>query len=365
MYYSSATMRKNIITSLITLLLFCTLLTACNVSINTSSINSGDSSSTTASNSTSIGTGSQGVQIFVEPAAGDQVITNAISSAKKSVWLEMYLLTDRKIIYALEDAAHNGIDVRVMLEPHPYGTGSLSPRETLDKLKAAGVKAQDTSPDFALTHEKGMIIDGNTTYIMTCNFTLSALGGTKATTNREYGIIDTNPQDVQVVTNIFNADWDQTNAQFNDPNLVVSPVNSRTDFTSLINSAQKSLSIEAEEIQDSSIEQALVNAAKRGVQVQVILPSAGSASSDSTGDSNGIGITDMKQGGVQVKEDHQYYMHAKIIVVDGHKAFVGSENISTSSLDKNRELGIIVADQNVLSTLQQTFQHDWSNSKSV
>src|SRR5258708_36941752 len=58
-------------------------------------------------------------------------------------------------------------------------------------------------------------------------------------------------------------------------------------------------------------------------------------------------------------------MHAKIIVVDGKKAFVGSENISAQSLDQNRELGIIVSDANVLSRLQTTFQKDWAISQSV
>jgi cardiolipin synthase len=52
-------------------------------------------------------------------------------------------------------------------------------------------------------------------------------------------------------------------------------------------------------------------------------------------------------------------------VGDGKKAFVGSENISTQALDANRELGIIVSDQDVLNTLQQTFQHDWSDSQAV
>jgi cardiolipin synthase A/B len=68
---------------------------------------------------------------------------------------------------------------------------------------------------------------------------------------------------------------------------------------------------------------------------------------------------------VQVKEDPQLYMHAKIIVVDGKTAFVGSENISSQSLDQNRELGIIVSDAGVLSTLQSTFQKDWTVSRSV
>ena len=58
-------------------------------------------------------------------------------------------------------------------------------------------------------------------------------------------------------------------------------------------------------------------------------------------------------------------MHAKIIVVDGVKAFVGSENISTQSLDQNRELGIIVSDTTILNKLQSTFQTDWGVSQNA
>jgi len=345
----------------------CVLLSACDVTISVPTngtgggynSNSNSSSSGQCVSNCTIGSGVQGVQVFVEPDAGEHVITDAIRSAKKSVWLEMYLLTDRNVISALEEDANQGIDVRVMLEPHPSG-GSSSIR-TIDQLKAAGINAQETSPDFALTHEKGMIIDGSTAFIMTSNFTLSALGGSRSVTNREYDIVDTNPQDVQAVTAIFNADWDRTTANFNDPNLVVSPINSRNDFTSLINSAQHTLLIEAEEMQDSDIEQAIASAAQRGVQIQVILPSP----SGSSGDTNSSGIDAIKQTNVQVREDPRLYMHAKIIVVDGKEAFVGSENISTQSLDRNRELGIIVSDQGVISTLEQTFQQDWGDSQGV
>src|SRR5947209_13429688 len=129
----------------------------------------------------------------------------------------------------------------------------------------------------------GLIIDGNTVFIMTSNFTRSALGGSSGSSgfsNREYDIVDTNPHDVQAVIDIFNADWNRTTAQFNDSNLVVSPVNSRSDFTSLINSARHTLLIEAEEMQDSNIEQAINSAAQRGIHVQVILPSPRGSSGD-------------------------------------------------------------------------------------
>jgi phosphatidylserine/phosphatidylglycerophosphate/cardiolipin synthase-like enzyme len=307
-----------------------------------------------------LGPGINGVQVYVEPDDGEGVITGAIRGAHKSVWLEMYLLTDTNIIHALEDAANSGVDVRVMLEPHPYGE-SASATRTLDELRAAGVKAQDTDPAFPLTHEKGMIIDGKTAYIMTSNFTRSALGGSSGTTNREYGIIDTNSREVQAVTAIFNADWNHTTAQFRDSNLVVSPINSRNAFTSLIGSAHHTLLVEAEEMQDSSIESALIGAAQHGVKVEVILP----PSSGSSGSGNDQGIATISQGGVQVREDPRLYMHAKIIVVDGTRAFVGSENISTQSLDGNRELGIIVSDTGVVSKLTSTFQTDWGDSRSA
>jgi cardiolipin synthase len=341
--------------------LLCLLLASCDVSINLPGGSNPVTGSGSCQNNCTLGAGIRGVGVYVEPDDGESVITGAIRGAHKSVWLEIYILSDRNVITALEDAANQGIDVRVMLEPHPVG-GGTSVSRTLDQLKAAGIKAQYTDPSFALTHEKGMIIDGTTAYIMTSNFSRSALGGysggSSGTRNREYGIIDTNAQDVQAVIAIFNADWDRTTAQFNDPNLVVSPVNSRHAFLSLIGSAHHSLLIEAEEMNDSAVESALVGAAQHGVHIEVILPSSGSSGNDQ-------GIATIKQGGVQVREDPQLYMHAKIIIVDGSEAFVGSENISTQSLDQNRELGIIVSDASVLNKLQSTFQTDWNVSNAA
>ena len=116
----------------------------------------GDSSSNPCQSNCASGPGVQGVRLYVEPDDGESVITRAIKEARKSVWLEMYILSDRNVLRALEEAANNGIDVRVMLEPHPFGVGSVS--RTLDELKAAGVNAQYSNPDFALTHEKGIPI---------------------------------------------------------------------------------------------------------------------------------------------------------------------------------------------------------------
>lgn len=298
---------------------------------------------------------SQSLQVFVEPDAGETPILNGINNAQKSVWLEMYLMTDKNVISALENDAKRGLDVRVMLDPSPYGGGS--PTATLNALTAAGAKAQTSNPSFTYTHEKGMVIDGSTAYIMTSNFTLSAISTGK---NREYDIIDSTPQDVQGTIDIFNADWNRTAEHVTDSNLVISPDNSRNDFVTFINNAKSSLIIEAEEMQDSTVEQAIASAAQRGVNVQVILPTPSSGSTDS----NAAGIAVIKAGGAQVKEDPKLYMHAKMMVADGTNAYVGSINISSNSFDNNRELGVLFTDSGIISTLKQTFQNDWGVSNS-
>ncbi len=332
-------------------IILCLFLTACNSATPTSA---GRSVQTTSALSISpLSKGQQSLKLFVEPDAGESIILDAINTAHRSIWLEMYLLTDTSIIQALENAAHHKLDVRVMLEPTPYGGGSA--QDVLDELKMAGITVKATSPSFTLTHEKGMVIDGNTAFIMSCNFTYSALNGT----NREYGVIDTLAQDVQSVTDIFNADWNRTPPHITNSSLVVSPTNSRTALTTLMSGAKKTLILEEEEMLDESMQQALVSATHRGVSVQVILPTPYTGESDN----NLGGIAILKAGGVQVKEDSALYIHAKMIVADGAQAFVGSENISAPSLDGNRELGILLFDKGIVTTLQGTFQQDWRVSR--
>jgi phosphatidylserine/phosphatidylglycerophosphate/cardiolipin synthase-like enzyme len=280
----------------------------------------------------------------------------AIGGANTSVWLEVYLLTDTRVLEALEEAAARGVDVRVLLELHPFGEGATAAQVTLEKLNAAGVQARGADPAYYYTHEKAMVVDGATAYIMSCNLTRSGLGGTKQHTNREYGVIDTDPVDVSEVSAIFQSDWDRTVPALRDLNLVVSPVNARAKVADLIGSARRTLSIEDEEMLDPASEDALLAAVRRGVVVDVVLPAPGAGAPPAPD------ATRLERGGVRVRASSALYMHAKLIVVDGMRAFVGSENFSATSLDANRELGVIVAAPAALATLRATFAVDWSVS---
>ncbi len=304
------------------------------------------------------GAGIQEATVYVQPDAGDRPVVNAIKGAQKSVALEMYLLTETNVIHALEDAANRGVTVQVMLEAHPVGSGSITPQETMATLNAAGVKAQPTNPAFALTHAKLLLIDGQTAYISSGNFTKTALGGSSAAADRDYLIVDTNAADVATCNAIFAADWNRTTPQVDDPNLVVSPVNARPKLVALINGAKQSLHIEEEEMQDPGIIAALSAAAGRGVNVQVVVPKPSSASNN-----DAQGEQQLRGSGVRVvqvddRSNQNLYIHAKIIIADGTLAYVGSVNVSTQSMNKNREVGVLVANAAVIRQLDASFAQD-------
>ncbi|MEO7076008.1 MAG: phospholipase D-like domain-containing protein, partial [Ktedonobacterales bacterium] len=253
---------------------------------------------------------------------------------------------------------NRGVSVRVLLEQHPYGQGATSPQQTLDELQAAGVQTEGADPAFHYTHEKALIIDGATLYVMSCNLTRSGLGGSSGyTADRDYGVIDTSAPDVAEAQAIFNADWNRTTPTLTDANLVVSPVNARAKLTAFINAAKRTLSVEDEEMYDPATEDALIAAARRGVNVQVVMPApSGSASGDPD-------VARLEQGGVHVRYISTVYMHAKLLIADTAEAFVGSENFSANSLDDNRELGLLIADPSAITTLGQTFATDWQSAQ--
>ncbi len=289
-------------------------------------------------------------QIFVEPRDGYQPVLDALNSAQSSIFVEMYLITDRNVINALKNASSRGVNVRVLLEDWSYGSPADF-RAVMDSLNSSGVSVQVSSPAFRLTHEKAIVIDRKIALIMTLNQAYSAY-----TKNREFGLIDYNTTDAAEIASAFEADWNRTAPNLSDPNLVWSPTNSRDRIVSLIDSAKKSLEIENEEMQDREVEDYLISAAKRGVNVKVVM-----SPSTSKNDPNAPGRNALIKGGVEVRLVKNPYIHAKIIIADGLKAFIGSENFSPTSLDKNRELGILVDNSGILQVLSSTFSDDWNS----
>ena len=70
----------------------------------------------------------------------------------------------------------------------------------------------------------------------------------------------------------------------------------------------------------------------------------------------------LEKSGVHIRtfdSNAALYIHAKMISVDEKIAFVGSENFSETSLNDNRELGIILTDKAIINSLSDIFIQDW------
>lgn len=292
------------------------------------------------------------IVLFEQPQSGRQFILDAINNAKREILVEVYLLSDKQVIAALEDANKRGVTVDVMLEEHPFGGGNLN-NKTEKEFEQNGVSFKWTSSQFSLTHEKSMVIDGSEALILSQNLTASSF-----TKNREYDILDTNPQDVLEVRNIFIADWQRSDFEPTDTHLLVSPKTSRAILNGLISSATSEIDVEIEDINDPKIVSMFSEKAKN-VQVKMLVPTFSQISS------NESSVLELVKNGVLVKTLSSPYLHAKMIMVDSTKAYVGSVNLSTQSLDENRELGIIVTEPNILQTIYSTFQNDWNLGKQI
>jgi phosphatidylserine/phosphatidylglycerophosphate/cardiolipin synthase-like enzyme len=182
-------------------------------------------------------------------------------------------------------------------------------------------------------------------------------------TTRDFLVVDSRRADVAAIVKVFNADYDQRPIQPGDGrDLVWSPTDSQERLLALINGAASSLRIYSEEMGDSTMEDALIAAARRGVSVRVC-----GENQDGEFDSD---FARLARGGVRISYYHSpdgFYIHGKVIEADygtrHAKVFIGSENFSNTSLNQNRELGLITASRAVLSSIARTFAADFRNGK--
>jgi phosphatidylserine/phosphatidylglycerophosphate/cardiolipin synthase-like enzyme len=296
--------------------------------------------------------GATGVELLVFPDDDEKLLTDQIAAARERVFLKIYLLTDSRIIESLQQAQRSGADVRVLIEANPFGAGSAA-KLAIQKLDEAGIPTKTANPIFRLTHEKSFVIDDRAV-ILTANMTRSSF-----TRNREFGIVHREAADVEEIAQAFSADWRRAAFEPQSPHLVWSPVNARERTNAVITGAQRELLVYAASSKDDEQIALLVQAQRRGVTVRVL------ASPPRAGDSEDADEPDLdvlQRGGVSVRYLKSPIVHAKAIVADGSLAYVGSINMSAQSLDFNRELGILLADQTALTRMIAIFEKDWGKA---
>jgi phosphatidylserine/phosphatidylglycerophosphate/cardiolipin synthase-like enzyme len=283
------------------------------------------------------------IEILVEPSDS----AAAIEGAKTSVHVTMYLFSSTTIRSALIAAKQKGRDVKVLLN-QSFPGGARTNQAMFVALSAAGIDVRWTPTTFALTHEKCVILDTTSAWIMTMNATQSS-----PTDNREYLAIDHDPDDVAEAEAIFQADWASTPIVPNGK-LVVAPTNAGPKLKALIDSATTTIDLEGEELSDPVTVSSLVARLDAGVKVRIVLADGSTSATQQSA------VSTLKAKRAQVVSLTKPYMHAKALVVDGARAYVGSENFSAASLGRNRELGVMFTAPAGIATVTATIAADFA-----
>jgi cardiolipin synthase len=333
---------------------------------------------------------------------GDQIfpaMLKAIRGARKSITYAQYLYEDGAIAHEIAEAfaerCRSGVQVKILLDS--LGAGNI-PQDIPDLWKQSGCQLewferikvfQFVTPWELLnynhrSHRRILVIDGRIGFTGGHGVSDAWTGDGRTTGHWRQTDVRVEGPIVQQLQAAFVESWRRTtgNVLGDDsyfPALALqgkvyaqivksSPLGSSFGtyllFLLSITSAQKSIHIANPYFfPDSRIEEALINAVKRGVKVVVLTPEKGDHATTSSASHNGFGA--FLLGGVEIYEYHPALMHAKAMVVDGVWATVGSANLDYRSLAINEEINLVVYDTGFAGQLEKSFQEDLKYSKKL
>ncbi|MBI3545774.1 MAG: cardiolipin synthase [Gammaproteobacteria bacterium] len=332
----------------------------------------------------------------------------AIRKAKHHINMETYIFEDDEIGRQFADLLiakkSHGVEVNLIYD----SVGAINtPRAFFDRLKANGIRVLEFNPVNPLAvkkewlinnrdHRKLLIIDGGTAFLGGINISGVYSSGSLANKKHKKAQAakqpakwrDTHVQiDGPVVAEfqkLFLATWKKQNGEplmqgkyF--PSIkqkgteVVRAVGSAADESySMIYVTLLSAVINAENfvhltnayfVPDPQLLQVLEDAARRGVDVKLILPSR--TDSWAVFHAGRSYYTELLRAGVKIYERRDAVLHAKTALIDGVWSSVGSTNLDWRSFLHNDEVNAVVLGPEFAEQMQAMFVQDLHESDAI
>ena len=343
------------------------------------------------------------VVLLADGPATYAAMFTAIRQATDHINLETFILEDdeigRQFVEMLLEKQGQGVQVNIIYD----SVGSLdTPESFFKRLRDAGIQVVEFNPVnplkpngewflFHPDHRKILIVDGRIAIIGGINISSvysSRLSGRGKTKGQSLPWRDT---DIQVegpavteAQKLFLQTWRKQKGpelseqdylpvqQEHGPALVrvigsTPGQDNRITFVvyvSAITFAEHSIHLtNAYFIPDDQILDALSAAARRGVDVKIIL----AATSDPTLAVHAAqyNYDDLLQAGVKIYERRDSILHAKTAVIDGIWSTVGSTNLDYWSLLNNDEVNVVVLNREFAGKMEQMFAMDLARSDQI
>ena len=345
------------------------------------------------------------VVLLQDGPATFQAMFNAIRNAKDHINMETYIIEDdevgKRFADALIEKQAQGVSVNFIYD----SVGAINaPKEFFKRLTDAGIKVLEFNPINPLTAKKGwelnqrdhrklLIVDGEAAFLGGIN--ISSVYSSGSFSPRSKRRPDGSPpwRDTHLqlegpvvgeFQKLFLATWEKQKgpplapSKFfpqltNKGKEVVRAIGSSPDdpysliyvtLISAINSAETSVYLtNAYFVPDPQLLTALTDAAQRGVDVKIILPSntdfwlvfhAGRSF-----------YTKLLEGGVKIYERRGALLHSKTALVDGVWSTIGSTNLDWRSFLHNEEVNAVILGQEFGGQMQVMFDKDLAASKLI
>jgi cardiolipin synthase len=281
------------------------------------------------------------VKLIVQPGDGVAPIVAAIKSAKKSVDIAIFRFDYRDVETALRAAAaQKHIKVTALIAFANRG-GEKNLRKLETRFLDAGIVVARSADDLVRYHDKYILIDHRTLYVLSFNFTRLDIDH-----SRGFGIVTEDAKWVQEARKLFEADCTRSAYVAGSDTFVVSPTNSRKVLGDFLRRAKKQLLIYDPKISDKEMLRILNERAKAGVEIRIIGKVAGRTQ-----------LTSRKLATRR--------LHTRTIIRDHRQAFIGSQSLRQAELDSRRELGLIIRDARNVKKLVDTFESDWVSKRTT
>ncbi len=318
-------------------------------------------------------------------------IIAAISAARHHVHLEYYILNDgvvaKRIRTALIERANAGVQIRLLFD----GLGTSRLVAYLQPLRDAGVEVARFGPRMRpgfvnfRTHRKIVICDGTTGFTGGMNIddchdesVVGVENGWRDTQVRIRG------DAVAPLALAFLEDWQYATDLVLDGPEYLPPLDERGDklvqicasgpdanpqsihalYFTAITSARSRVWISTPYfVPDESMQDALIAAALRGVDVRVLVP--GTSDHRLVDAAARSYFPELLSAGVAIHAFGPPALHAKTIVVDDDAAIVGTANLDNRSLRLNFEVVAVCYGLPAVNALAEMYERDLTKSRRI
>ncbi len=345
------------------------------------------------------------VTLLQDGAATYPAMFAAIRAARDHINLETYIIEDdeigRQFADLLLEQQGRGVQVNVIYDS--VG-GIKTPKAFFDRLKEGGIEVLEFNPINPLKaktpwlinnrdHRKLLMVDGRTAFIGGINISsVYSSGSADRRTGKAPGNTvawrDTHLQiDGPVVgelQKLFMETWEKQRGKPLAPKEyfpelkreghdIVRAIGSTPDdpysliyltLISAIGNAEKQVYLtNAYFVPDPQLLKSLTDAAGRGVDVTLILPSH--SDSDAVFHAGRSHYSGLLEGGVKIYERFGELLHSKTAVIDGVWSTVGSTNLDWRSFLDNDEVNAVILGRDFGQKMLDMFTADLAASKAI